>query len=1025
MTLNVADLRNRIAGLFPDVEQVDDSVLRFTRKAGDQPFAIYYVDVAPTLPSTAEALNNYQDRVIGKHYFDGRKSLQWSNYLYFVVSEDRSRSEDVQKAKTLIERDRTYARKCIITESEIDTAFVVPIIRPAVSTPHASILSVWTQKLTDAGLDRAVLSDQAMPGRLSMIEAPSTPSKSRSATAPQRIKGDSQPFLQSLKLAKYRDYPLTREFGFGTVNLFVGVNGSGKTSLLEAIELWYCGRNKRNPDADDSYSIAATFANGKDESASDDRKAQFFRDRNFSWYGQAEGRTNNLYQSFAQFNFLDTDAAVRLAESTGSLEDDLSKLLVGPQASKVWKDIEKVSDAVAGRLRELEPLDAQAAKELAALETQLKATSGIEQESDSLWTRLEAIVRQLGWTLLTEDKTKAVSTLISQSSQIASLIQQATAIDGIAAPATLKGLDDYCVNAKRLVETVEADCLRLRTMQGKVQNATRESKRLGDIESLLIEAREIVATGILERAEQLRLGQQTIQDAQNALGLFDEGTISVLEKTDQSQSLGDFIRNSALVARQAREALELASKEQAEFTGLRNRAVGLAQQLREIAAEILKDQAKPDECPLCHTDFGDGELRPRMQSGVDAQIESRAQALLSKVRNAESDVSNADSAEHVVNWLSSFAERMTIPESVSIQDVLKRIESTRSDLSGALRQAELLQAELRSFESQGKSLSRIDEIKQSLRALELKLDTWTAPALEKLTNDSASERKKHLDAMADLRKESEALKTSIELALGLSESAATDVESTLSKRKESLSVAEGIKAKFTPILTEYPWPSDKALSELAVENESVRSTASDFQAALARERSAETSRATAVNRKAELTKQRSESAPRIERLKKAKKVLDELIRDHSLNGAMEAALRTNRAGIEAIFSRIHTPCEFSGLGKQITALVRKNNPQEAALSQISTGQRAAFALSIFLAQNAQLVSAPPVILIDDPIAHIDDLNSLAFLDYLREIAVSGTRQIFFATASEKLASLFERKFDFLGPEKFRRYDFRR
>ena len=1025
MTLSVADLRNRIANRFPDVEQVDDSVLRFTRKAGDQPFAIYYVDVAPTLPSTTEALNNYQDRVIGKHYFDGRKSLQWSNYLYFIVSEDRSTSEDVQKARALIECDRTYARKCIITESEIETAFVVPVIRPAVSTPDASILSVWTQKLTDAGLDRAVVSDQAMPGRLSLIEAPSTPSKFRSATAPQRITGDSQPFLQSLKLIEYRDYPKTRELDFGTVNLFVGVNGSGKTSLLEAIELWYCGRNKRNPDADDSYSIEATFADGKVEGASDGRKGQVFRDRNFSWYGQAESRTNNLFQSFAQFNFLDTDAAVRLAESTGSLEDDLSKLLVGPQASKVWKDIEKVSEAVAGRLRELEPLDAQAAKELTALETQLKATSGIEQESDSLWTRLDGIVRQLGWTLTTDDKMKAASTLISQSSQIASLIQQATAIDGINAPATLKGLDAYCVNVKRRVDTLEADCVILRTMQGKVQIATREIKRLGDIELLLIEARDIVATGILERADQLRLGQQTIQDAQNALGLVDEGTTRLLEKTDQSQSLGDLIRSSALVARQAREALELASKEQAEFTGLRSRAVGLAQQLREIAAEILKDQANPDECPLCHTDFGAGELLPRMQSGVDAQIESRAQALLSKVRKAESEVSNANTAEQAVNWLSSFAERVAIPESASIQDVLKRVASTKSDLSGALRQAELLQAELRSFESQGKSRARIDEINQSLRALDLKLDTWTAPALEKLINDSASDRKKQLEAMADSRKDSEALKASIESALGLSASVGTDIEPTLSRHKESLSLAEGIRAKFATILTEYPWPRDKALSELAVENESVRSTASDFQAALAREQSAETSRVTAVNRKAELTKQRSESAPRIERLKKAKKALDELIRDHSLNGAMEAALRTNRAGIEAIFSRIHTPCEFSSLGKQITTLVRKNHPQEASLSQISTGQRAAFALSIFLAQNAQLVSAPPVILIDDPIAHIDDLNSLAFLDYLREIAVSGTRQIFFATASEKLASLFERKFDFLGQEKFRRYDFRR
>ena len=65
------------------------------------------------------------------------------------------------------------------------------------------------------------------------------------------------------------------------------------------------------------------------------------------------------------------------------------------------------------------------------------------------------------------------------------------------------------------------------------------------------------------------------------------------------------------------------------------------------------------------------------------------------------------------------------------------------------------------------------------------------------------------------------------------------------------------------------------------------------------------------------------------------------------------------------------------------------------------------------------------ILIDDPIAHVDDLNSLSFLDYLRDVALTGRRQIFFASADDKLATLFERRFDLLGPEDFRRFDLRR
>jgi DNA repair exonuclease SbcCD ATPase subunit len=207
-----------------------------------------------------------------------------------------------------------------------------------------------------------------------------------------------------------------------------------------------------------------------------------------------------------------------------------------------------------------------------------------------------------------------------------------------------------------------------------------------------------------------------------------------------------------------------------------------------------------------------------------------------------------------------------------------------------------------------------------------------------------------------------------------------------------------------------------------VESDSVRNVAAEFQSAIGHERQAKAVFAESDKRKAVIKKQLAELNPRIERFARALETLDTIRREHSLAGAMESALTENRAGIEAIFCRIHAPAEFSGLGKEFTTLVRNTGGNEVRLSEISTGQRAAFALSIFLAQNLQLRAAPPLLLIDDPIAHVDDLNSLSFLDYLREIALVGGRQIIFATANEKLATLFQRKFDFLGDDQFRRFD---
>jgi DNA repair exonuclease SbcCD ATPase subunit len=210
-----------------------------------------------------------------------------------------------------------------------------------------------------------------------------------------------------------------------------------------------------------------------------------------------------------------------------------------------------------------------------------------------------------------------------------------------------------------------------------------------------------------------------------------------------------------------------------------------------------------------------------------------------------------------------------------------------------------------------------------------------------------------------------------------------------------------------------------------VEADSLRKVAGELQAALGREKQAQASYAESIKRQESLKGELGKLSPRIKRLSQAHASLGSLRKEYSLEKAMDSALQQNRVAVESIFSRIHSPAEFRGLGSTWTKLVRKTDDIEAKLTEISAGQRAAFALSVFLAQNAQLTVAPPVILIDDPIAHVDDLNSLSFLDYLRELALTGRRQIYFATANDKLATLFERKFDFLGEERFRRFDLRR
>ena len=181
----------------------------------------------------------------------------------------------------------------------------------------------------------------------------------------------------------------------------------------------------------------------------------------------------------------------------------------------------------------------------------------------------------------------------------------------------------------------------------------------------------------------------------------------------------------------------------------------------------------------------------------------------------------------------------------------------------------------------------------------------------------------------------------------------------------------------------------------------------------------------------EIESKKSELLARTNRLKnnqtasanltRAMTCLSEIVEKHSLDRATSETFGAIRGRVSNIFAKIHSPAEYKlGSFSDGQLIVRCDDEKTHDVNQVSTGQRAALALSIFLALNESAITAPPVILIDDPVAHIDDLNALSFLDYLRDVAVTQRRQVFFATAEARLAALFQRKFEFLGAQKFKR-----
>ena len=116
-----------------------------------------------------------------------------------------------------------------------------------------------------------------------------------------------------------------------------------------------------------------------------------------------------------------------------------------------------------------------------------------------------------------------------------------------------------------------------------------------------------------------------------------------------------------------------------------------------------------------------------------------------------------------------------------------------------------------------------------------------------------------------------------------------------------------------------------------------------------------------------------------------------------------------------LFSRMHANEVYKGLGVtenqkyfQWTAFAEGHDEGLDAESKFSQGQRQDLALSLYLARARNTGGS---FFLDEPIAHLDDLNRVAMLDIFRLVATSmPTMNVVLTTASESLARHMAQKF---------------
>lgn len=1027
---NIEAVRTFIRKHFQHVTDLGGGVLRGERIYADKPFALAYIDLSDSVVERSKNLTAFQEKLLGADFFSPSGDLRWNSYLYFLAGPKSKSSSEFSEAKSRIEGDRHFARKFVLDEESLARRLCeIPSATDLAPAEFKDIGGAWSELFRSASLS-SLLEQRHRTTTLELIATGNAfRAEAASATPTLSIEKDelATGLLRKLTIGTFRRLHRNRTFDFGDVNLIVGANGTGKTSLLEAIEVLYCGRVRRDPDARFKGIIAQVEdENGVLRPVTATTNVGVLKARNLAWYRRSDFQASALSQGFTRFNFLDTDAAFRLSSdnSKEQIREDLGRLLVGAETSKLWNYLSKLTDEVGSRLKALDDRLPSDRKNVELLSAEVKRLREAPSEANTLLKAFRSNVRLLNSNWPVDDSTTLAPSERAKLELMTKFLSDiiASVVD---APITPEKLYQRLADLQGKVATAKGINGEYDTTAKLVSEAAGQAKEGLSRQSLVEHWIKIVEVGIPSRVAGLAESESRASRLRGLLrGLV--GSVPL----DTPMDYANLPIKEALIA--VREKHAEAQEQEAAAKLALSQSVQLGQTLAALRRDLhdaslayMQRSGEATLCPVCKTAHLSAELHAKIESLVESDTLQLADSLRANVNAAKERLEREQAAAAQLVKLDEFRQNSGLSDTQTTEQIQLRLRQANKDLRKATSDvqshtAALNELSLTGIEWQGWGLVRSSVSVLLPAAVDPEDLSACKQALEDIKQRIRADGEMETTArgtLANLARQAVALVTE-ELPTPANDLAPSQVTALMERL---LQQAESAAAKLASVAETIPLRHDQSLDEL---QRAVQACILSYDKALHAILNDAQSRSDLGLKEKDLqsaTEALNTNTTARDYMARAAAVLVELVTNHSLESATADAFNAIKDKISDVFAQIHSPSEYElgdlGAGQFI---VRRDNGQPHAVDQVSSGQRAALALSVFLALNDSAKTSPPVILIDDPVAHIDDLNALSFLDYLREMSLNSRKQVFFATADARLAAIFQRKFEFLGDKRFRK-----
>ncbi|MCO8256758.1 AAA family ATPase [Haladaptatus sp. AB618] len=912
-------------------------------------------------------------------FYDDETPNQWNIRLIWAYEEENAPPSPYIRDE--LENDTRFAiRRCVPVGNLAD--FVAPL-----QTSRAKLENIVNHfdrsELIESIIDQNLeflFDDSSRDEKFERLKSGATRQKqeTESVSLPATSGDRINRFVDSTNLGEFRPTANLKQIDMEPFTLLYGRNGTGKTSILDGTALGLVGQIRHDENRADDYEGLNVTLQGDAEPLSTDSTA--VNNRVANWFGFRPHGPANKHIEFYRVNYHETGAATRFIENDPNIdiEQTIRRLLFGEELEDARNDKEELLPRLREQIRETQD-------QIANLESEKLEIKETQERVSQVFSHLRIAADGLSPATKTALSTEPN---MPNSNQVRSPgpddLQQwarweqrfADLQDGLdalqelnhdAEPSVTPGkLRHELFEAKEDIERITADIADIKELQAEHAHMTDLRDNLG--QSMQGVPASVGLVALILRSH--GLDTDDLAALQTGLDEALESDVAPM-KAGSIDGWRDHIDNYVT---QRLEALRNQKANIEKLDELDKQRRELQSQIRNKTEEYLSITDDAHYCPACYTEQDRDTIlnqeKPKQLHGDPS--ESVPDTLLDRIAVLER-------AQSIINkplW-----EEVDYDVSVRFDDLcgidaFRHLwENFRDGSEDAIMVSKVTNATMNAFvtalrdirHSSSITLSAEQVIESRIDDLEALISDLTAgvPAVAGSETDVKQLEEHYQRLSNDISASQDILEKYWQ---GNVRHLQLDVESDYRVLGRALD-----EVKQNPSTLEGPSHYDDQLSDIDAQLSKSHETVENCKDGIDRLETA------------------FEGAGGEEKLKN-------LVADHM-------------TVISTLFKVFQRPYEFEQVQYKGDRVVVKRRGEEGSttISAMSSGQRAALALAIFVTNNIAHERAPALMMLDEPFAHLDDINTVSFFNLLIELARTGKRQILFATANADIADLLQRK----------------